>query len=86
LLILNFVSSYHYLIFCFTANEETTAAKIAEVMIRVQQLNCTAHRHGFRATHVKTQGIVKDTLHINDDLPEHLRQGMFASPGKDCPL
>jgi hypothetical protein len=32
------------------------------------------HRHAFRATHVKTQGIVKGKLTVNEGLPEHLAQ------------
>ena len=39
------------------------------------------HRHAFRATHVKTQGLVKGTLTVPSDLPPHLQQGLFASPG-----
>lgn len=42
----------------------------------------TQHRHAFRATHVKTQGLVKGKLTVLPDLPEHLRQGIFAEPGK----
>lgn len=32
--------------------------------------------------HVKTQGIVKGQLKVQDDLPEHLRQGLFSDPGR----
>ena len=39
-------------------------------------------RHAFRAIHVKTQGIMKGKLSILPDLPPHLRQGIFAEPGK----
>lgn len=31
---------------------------------------------------MKTQGIVKGKLQVHPDLPEHLRQGIFAEPGK----
>lgn len=44
------------------------------------------HRHAFRATHVKTLGVVKGTLTIKDDLPQHLAQGLFAHPGRKYDL
>jgi hypothetical protein len=64
------------------ANEEETARKIGETMNKMQQHNFDQHRHAFRATHVKTQGIVKGKLTVLQDLPEHLRQGLFKTPGK----
>jgi len=63
-------------------DEDAKSHKIAEVMNRMQQHNFDKHRHAFRATHVKTQGIVKGELSVLTDLPPHLRQGMFAQPGK----
>lgn len=64
------------------ANEEETARKIGETMNKMQQHNFDQHRHAFRATHVKTQGIVKGKLTVPQDLPQHLRQGLFKTPGK----
>ena len=49
-----------------------------EIAQRADQLKC---RRAFTATHVKTQGLVKGSLTIPSDLPPHLRQGLFASPG-----
>ena len=43
--------------------------------------NSQQHRHAFRATHVKTQGLVKGTLTVPSGLPPHLSQGLFAHPG-----
>ena len=40
------------------------------------------HRHAFRATHVKSQGLVKGTLIVPSGLPSHLSQGLFAQPGR----
>lgn len=65
------------------ANEKETAAKIGQIMTRMQEKNFAKHRHAFRATHVKVQGIVKGKLQVRPDLPEHLRQGMFSEPGKE---
>lgn len=65
-------------------DEEAKIAQIQEVVTRMQKRNFAKHRHAFTGTHVKTQGIVKGQLHVRDDLPEHLRQGIFAEPGKKC--
>ena len=35
-----------------------------------------------RATHVKTQGIVKGSLTVYDNLPANLAQGLFKAPGQ----
>lgn len=63
-------------------DEDVKATKIGETMNRMQQHNFVQHRHAFRATHVKTQGIVKGRLTVLPDLPSHLRQGLFKTPGK----
>ncbi|GAB7348267.1 hypothetical protein MBLNU459_g6255t1 [Dothideomycetes sp. NU459] len=63
-------------------DEKAKFAQIQEVIAKMQKRNFSKHRHAFRGTHVKTQGIVKGKLTVHDDLPEHLRQGIFAQPGK----
>lgn len=63
-------------------NEEETARKIGATMNKMQQHNFDKHRHCFRATHVKTQGILKGKLTVLPDLPSHLQQGLFKTPGK----
>lgn len=63
-------------------DEEAKIAQIQNVMERMQKHNFDKHRHAFRATHVKTQGIVKGKLTVQANLPEHLQQGIFAHPGK----
>jgi hypothetical protein len=63
-------------------DEEETAQKIGATMNKMQQHNFDQHRHCFRATHVKTQGIVKGRLTVLPDLPSHLQQGLFKTPGK----
>lgn len=64
------------------SDEEETAQKIGATMNKMQQHNFDQHRHCFRATHVKTQGIVKGQLTVLPDLPSHLQQGLFKTPGK----
>lgn len=63
-------------------DEEETAKKIAATMNKMQEHNFDQHRRCFRATHVKTQGIVKGKLTILPNLPPHLQQGAFEVPGK----
>lgn len=62
-------------------DEAETAKKIGMTMNKMQQHNFDQHRHAYRATHVKTQGIVKGKLTVLPDLPSHLRQGLFKTPG-----
>ena len=64
------------------SNEAETAKKIGETMNRMQQHNFDQHRHAYRATHVKTQGIVKGKMTVLPDLPAHLQQGLFKTPGE----
>jgi hypothetical protein len=63
-------------------DEAEKARLIGETMNKMQQHNFDQHRHAFRATHVKTQGIVKGKLTVLPDLPSHLQQGLFKHPGK----
>lgn len=63
-------------------NEAETAKKIGETMNRMQQHNFDQHRHAYRATHVKTQGIVKGKMIVLPDSPAHLQQGLFKTPGQ----
>ncbi|KAM0707497.1 hypothetical protein Q7P35_004142 [Cladosporium inversicolor] len=64
-----------------TANESDKIQALHDLVNRMQQKNFACHRHGFRGTHVKTQGIVKGKLTILPDLPEHLSQGLFSNGG-----
>lgn len=63
---------------------EDEAQKIQElikIVNKVQEHNFSHHRHGFRGTHVKTQGLVKGELNILPNLPQHLAQDLFAQKG-----
>jgi hypothetical protein len=64
-------------------DEQDKIDQIKSVMSQMQKHNFDKHRHCFRATHVKTQGVVKGKLHVRDDLPSHLRQGIFSQPGQE---
>lgn len=38
------------------------------------------HKHAIRDAHAKSHGVLRGELTIRADLPEHLRQGLFATP------
>lgn len=59
-------------------NEEELQEQIQQIISRVQDHNFSMHRHGMRAIHVKTQGIVKGTFTVAPVLPEHLAQGISS--------
>jgi hypothetical protein len=65
------------------ANEPQKIQALHELVNRMQQKNFAHHRHAFRGTHVKTQGIVKGKLTVLPDLPEHLSQGLFSNAGRE---
>lgn len=63
-------------------NEEALIAEIAEHMGRVNLEAFERHRHAIRDAHAKSHAILTGTLTIRGDLPEHLRQGIFAQGGE----
>ncbi|MEJ2864358.1 catalase family protein [Actinomycetospora flava] len=50
-------------------------------MHRTNAMTFDLHRHGVRATHAKSHGILRGTLTVHDDLPPELAQGLFATGG-----
>lgn len=70
-------------------NESELASSVVSNINKMQMRNFSHHRRGFRGTHVKTQAIVKGTLTVVADLPDHLAQGpLFSSSnaGKPHPV
>ncbi|XID74564.1 catalase family protein [Alkanindiges sp. WGS2144] len=61
-------------------NEDELIDRIVTSMSRVNTRAFDKHRHATRDAHAKSHGIVKGYLEIYDHLPEHLAQGLFASP------
>lgn len=60
-------------------NESELQNQLFDIIRRTQEHNFSMHRHAMRATHVKTQAIVKGQLTILPDLPAELAQAI-ASP------
>ncbi|KAI0132713.1 catalase-like domain-containing protein [Xylariales sp. AK1849] len=52
--------------------------QLFETVRRTQEHNFSLHRHAFRGTHVKTQGVVKGTLTVSSDLPPELAHGICS--------
>ncbi|MBW0103096.1 catalase family protein [Pseudonocardia sp. KRD291] len=62
-------------------DEAEHIARCIDAMHRTNEMTFDQHRHGYRATHAKSHGILRGTLEIHDDLPPELAQGLFATPG-----
>jgi hypothetical protein len=60
--------------------ENQTIKAILESIGRTNVNSLNKHHHGIRQQHAKGQGFLKGQLTVYGDLPEHLRQGMFAAP------
>ncbi len=63
-------------------NEDADIAETTRLINQIQQQVFENHRHAWGGTHVKTHGLVKGELVVPDNLPQHLAQGVFATPGK----
>ena len=61
-------------------NEAELADQIVDSMGRVNLRIFDKYRHAVRDAHAKSHGILKGELEVYPQLPEHLRQGVFASP------
>ncbi|HTV33318.1 MAG TPA: catalase family protein [Methylocella sp.] len=52
--------------------------KIVSSIKRTSQRSFIRYDHGIRQAHAKSHGILKGEMTVYPDLPEHLRQGLFA--------
>ena len=60
-------------------DEERLTAEILARMATTNRCAFERHRHAVRDAHAKSHGFLKGEL-VVPELPEHLRQGMFATP------
>jgi len=60
-------------------NEAKLETELHEIISRVIKRNLDKHGHGYRATHVKTQAVVKGTFTVAPDLPDYLAQGICSA-------
>ena len=61
-------------------DEEELVRQIVGTMESANRQVAAKHRHGLRDAHAKSHGILAGELRIEPDLPEHLAQGLFATP------
>ena len=60
-------------------DEERTIDAIIASMSRESRITADRYRHGVRASHAKSHGLLKGELRVFPDLPEPFRQGLFAN-------
>ena len=72
---------YHDSVEVKQQDEDALTDKILASIARTSRETFEAHRHAIRQEHAKSHGILKGELTVYKDLPEHLRQGLFATPG-----
>ena len=61
-------------------DESRLTEEIVETMAASSRCAFERHRHAIRDAHAKSSGLLKGELTIHTDLPEELRQGLFAQP------
>lgn len=61
--------------------EQQLAREISEVLLSISEQTWQDGHHALRAVHAKSHGLLQARLEVLPDLPEALRQGLFAQPG-----
>jgi hypothetical protein len=61
-------------------DEDQLVKKIADVLHGNNEWAFKKYKHGIRDAHAKSHGILRGELTVYPDLPEPLRQGLFATP------
>ena len=62
-------------------DEDQVIDAIIASMTHESQITTDRYHHAVRASHAKSHGLLKGELHVLADLPEPLRQGLFARLG-----
>jgi hypothetical protein len=61
-------------------NESEISDEISRTMQHITRTMASHYRHAYRPVHAKSHGVLIGSLQIQPDLPEHLKQGLFATP------
>jgi hypothetical protein len=61
-------------------DEDEQVRQVVEAMERANEQVAAKHRHGLRDAHAKSHGVLAGELRIESALPDHLAQGLFATP------
>lgn len=67
-------------------NEAEDIQAVADMINEGQRRTWNSTRHGYSGTHARTQGIVKGTFIVPDDLPPHLKQTELFQHGGEYPV
>lgn len=68
------------------ANEAKDIQSIVDKINETQRRFYEQNGHCFGGTHARTQGIVKGTLYVSDNLPLHLKQTELFSQAGEYPV
>lgn len=63
-------------------DEAETTERLIQSMRLISDKTFADGGHAIRSVHSKTHGLLEGELIIAEGLPDHLRQGIFATPGK----
>jgi len=61
-------------------DEDKLIKKIIKSLHRNNEWAFKKYKHAIRDAHAKSHGILRGELTVSADLPDHLRQGLFATP------
>ena len=61
-------------------DEHVTFDELSRTMQHITRTMASRYRNAYRPVHAKSHGLLVGTLNVLPDLPEHLAQGLFATP------
>lgn len=70
----------------YDGEDEAKQAALASCISRTVNRNFAQHGHFQRGSHVKSIGFVRGSLVVRVNLPDHLRHGLFTTPGRIYPV
>ncbi|TCV94860.1 hypothetical protein EC912_103349 [Luteibacter rhizovicinus] len=62
-------------------DETETAQSLIDTLTGINETTLKHEGHANRSVHAKSHGLLLGELHVPDDLPRELAQGLFAKPG-----
>jgi hypothetical protein len=62
--------------------EAETTAELLKTLLSISETTFKDSGHAMRSVHAKSHGLLRAELHVLDDLPPTLAQGIFTKPGK----
>ncbi len=61
-------------------DEAVVFDELSRTMQHITRTMASRYRHAYRPVHAKSHGVLLGTLEVLPNLPEHLAQGLFATP------